>query len=262
MNQQQQAIKKDEGKPMLHLVEPIYLEALAVVREFGNKKYGSDNWKEGKGLDQLRLYDSLMRHLLAYIKGEDIDQESGLPHLAHVGVNNMFMYWNHYNKPETTDNREKKRKPTVPTAPPAVPASVPAGAPPAPVGAEQKSSVNSSGSNFLSGGIPANAWERTVGAWERSVEERITAAAASKDKEIETYKETIKQHEKTIQGLMKELARFIDMVNERIPEVKIKNQGLETMPRIPSPERRKKQLHSSSESKIGGDGGDKFTTLP
>jgi hypothetical protein len=29
-------------------------------------------------------YDAAMRHLMAYFDGQDLDPESGLPHLAHV----------------------------------------------------------------------------------------------------------------------------------------------------------------------------------
>ena len=48
----------------------------------GAKKYSAHNWM--KGFDWSRLYDASQRHLTAWNMGEDIDPESGFPHLAHA----------------------------------------------------------------------------------------------------------------------------------------------------------------------------------
>ena len=43
---------------------------------------GARNWE--KGMDWSRLYAAALRHLTAWWRGNDIDHESGLPHLAHA----------------------------------------------------------------------------------------------------------------------------------------------------------------------------------
>jgi hypothetical protein len=82
------AVKFDTGKPRISLVAPSLIRMLAKVFEYGADKYGEDNWK--LGLDPLRLYDALMRHMLAWRDGERID-ESGLPTLAHALWNVAIM---------------------------------------------------------------------------------------------------------------------------------------------------------------------------
>ena len=57
-------------------------DAYVRVAEFGAKKYAPWNWS--KGLSRVQLSCSLLRHLFAYIRGEDCDQESGLKHTDHI----------------------------------------------------------------------------------------------------------------------------------------------------------------------------------
>lgn len=83
-----EGINKDEGKLRLDLVAPEAIEALARVSDSGrrdkdgNLKYEDRNWE--KGMDWVRQYASAMRHLLKWMKGEDVDPESGLPHVEHA----------------------------------------------------------------------------------------------------------------------------------------------------------------------------------
>jgi len=65
------------------------LEDMVRVLEFGAEKYDDNNWK--KGLKTTEITESLMRHLFAYLRGEDIDPESGLPHTGHIMCNAMFL---------------------------------------------------------------------------------------------------------------------------------------------------------------------------
>ena len=59
------------------------------VLEFGAKKYGADNWK---ACDDVRRYkQAMMRHMFAYINGEEKDAESGLSHLSHLACNVLFL---------------------------------------------------------------------------------------------------------------------------------------------------------------------------
>lgn len=76
------AMRFDAGKAPMHLLPPDALLGLAKVYAFGAKKYAPRNWE--KGMDWSRVYDSLIRHTLAFWAGEDLDPESGLPHVDHM----------------------------------------------------------------------------------------------------------------------------------------------------------------------------------
>ena len=55
---------------------------LARVYGMGAAKYDDHNWR--KGYAWSLSYAAMMRHLNAFWSGEDLDPESGLPHLAHA----------------------------------------------------------------------------------------------------------------------------------------------------------------------------------
>lgn len=57
-------------------------EAYARVAEFGAKKYAPWNWS--LGLSRVQLLCSLLRHVFAYLRGEDRDRDSGLLHTDHI----------------------------------------------------------------------------------------------------------------------------------------------------------------------------------
>lgn len=69
------------------------IEAVAKVLTFGAAKYQPNNWKYCE--DPGRYQDALLRHVLAMLKGEECDPESGLHHLDHVLCNIMFLEWFH-----------------------------------------------------------------------------------------------------------------------------------------------------------------------
>jgi hypothetical protein len=81
--------KYDSGKPPIDLVDPEYIEGLAAVLGFGANKYAAHNWRGG--IQYSRLIAAAYRHLGAINKGEDLDPESGLPHVYHLGCCNMFL---------------------------------------------------------------------------------------------------------------------------------------------------------------------------
>jgi hypothetical protein len=74
--------KDDTGKLPLGLIPREALLAEAAVLAFGAQKYDAHNWR--KGMRWSRLGDAAMRHLLAWLDGEDLDPETGLSHLAHL----------------------------------------------------------------------------------------------------------------------------------------------------------------------------------
>jgi hypothetical protein len=81
--------KHDTGKPPCELLSPIALEATAQVLAFGAKKYAAHNWRNG--LAWMRITGAIFRHLFAFMRGEDLDPETGLPHVDHLGCEVMFL---------------------------------------------------------------------------------------------------------------------------------------------------------------------------
>ena len=84
-------LKADAEKPPVELLDAYALEQIALVLAFGKKKYGAHNWRKGIGFT--RLIAAAMRHSMAILRGENIDDESGLPHAAHLGCCAMFLIW-------------------------------------------------------------------------------------------------------------------------------------------------------------------------
>ena len=105
-------IRYDSGKAPVDLVPPEVILALAqnLFRNSkeGGGKYEQRNWE--KGMDWQRCYSSLQRHLLAWQMGEDIDSESGEPHLDHALSNIAFLV-TYAKRKIGTDNRPAKSKP-------------------------------------------------------------------------------------------------------------------------------------------------------
>lgn len=83
--------KFDGNKTEYGLVPALALEEIAKVLTFGAQKYERDNWKKVPD-SKRRYFDALQRHLWAYKRGEKLDPESGLHHLAHAGCCLMFLY--------------------------------------------------------------------------------------------------------------------------------------------------------------------------
>lgn len=84
-------MRLNKGKPQLSLVVGALpaLAGAARVLEYGGIKYDIDNWKKATNLRVPA--DCLLRHLAAYLDGEYLDDESGLPHLDHVLCNAIFL---------------------------------------------------------------------------------------------------------------------------------------------------------------------------
>lgn len=75
-----EGLKFDAEKPDYSLLPPDALEDLVRVYDYGVLKYGRDNWRQG--LAYSRIFAAIMRHLWAWWRSADRDQESGLRHLA------------------------------------------------------------------------------------------------------------------------------------------------------------------------------------
>lgn len=96
-----EALRYNEDKIGVHLVPYESVEEIAKVLDFGAKKYSEDNWK--RGLTIRKCMGSLLRHAFAYMRGEKIDKETGLSHIAHIGCNVFFILWYEKYKPELYD---------------------------------------------------------------------------------------------------------------------------------------------------------------
>lgn len=84
--------KFDQGKPQLSLVSFESVAGEARAMEYGKNKYGRNNYKGG--MDWTRLLDAALRHIMAFSKGEDNDEESTLNHLYHAKANlGMLIYY-------------------------------------------------------------------------------------------------------------------------------------------------------------------------
>lgn len=83
------AVKHDQTKPRMELLSPTAMEQIAKVLTFGADKYTENNWRGG--FKWTRLVGSLLRHVFAWLGGENNDPESGLSHLAHAGCCIMML---------------------------------------------------------------------------------------------------------------------------------------------------------------------------
>jgi len=85
----EEAVKHDSSKLPWDLLPYDAIEDIVKVLQYGAKKYSAHNWSAG--FVWSRLFSALIRHAVAFWRGEDIDPESGLPHLAHLGCCVLFL---------------------------------------------------------------------------------------------------------------------------------------------------------------------------
>ena len=74
--------KDDTGKLRFDLLPVRPLEQITEIYTYGANKYDDNNWRSG--IQWGRIFSASMRHMWAFWRGEDLDSESGLPHLAHA----------------------------------------------------------------------------------------------------------------------------------------------------------------------------------
>lgn len=82
--------KHDGGKDRWDLLPLAPVRAVVRVLTYGAKKYAPGAWKlvpEGRD----RYFSAALRHLTAWRDGEQLDVESGLPHLAHAACCVLFL---------------------------------------------------------------------------------------------------------------------------------------------------------------------------
>lgn len=89
-------IKYDTGKPRMDLIRPEFTLALGEALAYGAKKYNEEigstpNYLRGNGFNYSKIIGSLERHIAQWKMGIDIDDESGLHHLALAAANLHFL---------------------------------------------------------------------------------------------------------------------------------------------------------------------------
>lgn len=82
--------KFDTGKLPFDLLPVVATEQVVGVLGYGASKYGAENWRNLED-PMRRYYAAAQRHLFAWKRGEILDPESGLPHLAHAACSLMFL---------------------------------------------------------------------------------------------------------------------------------------------------------------------------
>ena len=72
-----------DKKVPLQNIPPTALVYLGMALKEGARKYGAYNWRE-KDVELMTYVGAAMRHIAAFIDGQDEDPDSGNPHLAHA----------------------------------------------------------------------------------------------------------------------------------------------------------------------------------
>lgn len=85
-------LKYDAGKPLMSLIPYGPIAWMARAMEQGLYKYLRGNWQQLTGeANRHRIEDALLRHAMKLSSGEWTDQESKLPHAAHIMCNAAFL---------------------------------------------------------------------------------------------------------------------------------------------------------------------------
>jgi len=82
--------KKEVKLEAFNLIPPEALEALSRVFGVGSVKYRERNWEQGYSWGW--SFASLMRHAWKFWKGEEVDEETGLPHIMQAAWHCIVLY--------------------------------------------------------------------------------------------------------------------------------------------------------------------------
>jgi len=80
--------KFDDNKIQWSLLPWAAIEKIVLIMMFGAKKYAPNNWQLVQ--PPIRYIDACIRHITAWLNGEQNDKETGYSHLWHAGCNIIF----------------------------------------------------------------------------------------------------------------------------------------------------------------------------
>lgn len=103
----QQSARYNQGKVQTREIDPAFVLGIGEVLTKSREKYEHYNWCKPTKLST--PYESMMRHILAFQSGENIDPDDGCSHLLKAAVNIMFMHYHITNNPEESDDRFFKK---------------------------------------------------------------------------------------------------------------------------------------------------------
>lgn len=83
-------VKLDRGKPDWTLLPWGAVEQVVRVLDHGVEKYSREGWRKVEGA-RLRYSAAALRHITTRLRGERLDPETGLPHLAHAVCCLLFL---------------------------------------------------------------------------------------------------------------------------------------------------------------------------
>lgn len=84
------AKRDNAGKLRFSLIPALATEEVARVFTEGADRYGDENWRK-PGFTYKSVADSMLRHINAFLRGEDRDPQTGFLHTAHIVANAMFL---------------------------------------------------------------------------------------------------------------------------------------------------------------------------
>lgn len=99
-----QSIKKDDNKYDPSMLTLEMVELVSRVRMFGAKKYARNNFKI-TGFKYTRSCAAALRHIFAFLNGEDLDPESGLSHIGHAICSLEHLVYDLKNHTENDDRK-------------------------------------------------------------------------------------------------------------------------------------------------------------
>lgn len=82
--------KYDGGKLLWDLFPFDVAEGVVDILTYGANKYEPNNWQ---AVETYRYISAFFRHFIAWLTGEENDQESGKHHLDHALCNLIFIRW-------------------------------------------------------------------------------------------------------------------------------------------------------------------------
>lgn len=106
------ALRNNVGKLRVDLVPHEMITSLAQGLTKGAKKYYERNWE--RGFPHMSVYGSTMRHLLKWLEGQDIDEDTGVRHIELAFLNLGMIVTQTIRDRKDLDDRPSVNSPVLP----------------------------------------------------------------------------------------------------------------------------------------------------